>query len=63
MARCLPKKKRGATTRPRVHSSEGSVVGEGEEEDRTEPTRDGNMGGGKLKKDGTANERGTRQGA
>lgn len=60
MARCLPKKKRGATTRPRVHSSEGSVVEGG----RTgHPTGDGNMGGGKLKKDGTPNERGTRQGA
>lgn len=61
MARCLPKKKRGATTRPRVYSSEGSVIEEGRR--RTGQRGMETWGDGKLKKDGTPNERGTRQGA
>lgn len=56
MARYLRKKKRGPLHGPRVPSSAGF----GEREGRGQ---DGNVGGGKLKKDGTGNERGARQGA
>lgn len=57
MARYLRKKKRGPLHGPRVPSSAGFGERDGGME-----TGDGNMGGGKLKKDGTGNERGARQG-